>query len=53
MSMRVAEKNLLRSAASPAGSSRVKAHMAWLERTLDDLDQSLRQTFGQSPVRRE
>ena len=32
---------------------RIEAHIAWLERELDDLDKRLRQTLRQSPVWRE
>ena len=53
MTMLVSEKNRLSSAATPAVRPRIEAHMAWLERELDDLDQSLRQTLRQSPVWRE
>ena len=53
MTMLVAEKNRLNSAATRAVRPRIEAHMAWLEQELDDLDQSLRQTLRQSPVWRE
>ena len=53
MTMLVSEKNRLNSAATLAVRPRIEAHMAWLERELDDLDQSLRQTLRQSPVWRE
>ena len=45
--------NRLSSAATLAVRPRIEAHMAWLERELDDLDKSLRQTLRQSPVWRE
>ena len=53
MTMLVSEKNRLSSAATLAVRPRIEAHMAWLERELDDLDKSLRQTLRQSPVWRE
>ena len=53
MTMLVAEKNRLGSAATRAVQARIEAHMAWLEQELDDLDQSLRQTLRQSPVWRD
>ncbi|MCY3760297.1 MAG: transposase [Gemmatimonadetes bacterium] len=53
MTMLVAEKNRLSSAATRAVRPRIEAHMAWLERELDDLDQSLRQTLRQSPIWRD
>ena len=53
MTMLVSEKNRLSSAATLAVRPRIEAHMAWLERELDDLDQSLRQTLRESPVWRE
>ena len=49
MTMLVAEKNRLGSAATLAVRPRIEAHMTWLEQELDDLDKSLRQ----SPVWRE
>ena len=52
MTMLVSEKNRL-SAAAIAVRPRIEAHIAWLERELDDLDEGLRQTLRQSPVWRE
>ena len=52
MAMLVSEKNHL-SIATVAGRPRIEAHIAWLERELDDLDEGLRQTLRQSPVWRE
>ena len=52
MIMLVSEKNRL-SSATIAVRPRIEAHIAWLERELDDLDESLRQTLRQSPVWRE
>ena len=52
MTMLVSEKNRL-SAASVPVRSRIEAHIAWLERELDDLGKSLRRTLRQSPVWRE
>ena len=52
MTMLVSEKNRL-NAATVAVRSRIKAHIAWLELELDDLDKNLRQTLRQSPVWRE
>ena len=53
MTMLVSEKNRLSSAAAVAVRPRIEAHIAWLERELDDLDEGLRQTLRQSPVWRE
>ena len=53
MTMLVSEKNRLSAAATVAIRPRIKAHIAWLERELDDLDKGLRQTLRQSPVWRE
>ena len=53
ITMMVSEKNRLSSAATVAVRPRIKAHIAWLERELDDLDKGLRQTLRQSPVWRE
>ena len=53
ITMLVSEKNRLSSAATVAVRPRIKAHIAWLERELDDLDKGLRQTLRQSPVWRE
>ena len=47
--MLVSEKNRLRSDAAAAVRTRIEAHIAWLERELDDLDKNLRQ----SPVWRD
>jgi transposase len=52
MTMLVSEKNRL-SAATVAVRPRIEAHIAWLERELDDLDEGLRQILRQSPVWRE
>ena len=52
MIMLVSEKNRL-SSATIAVRPRIEAHIAWLERELDDLDEDLRQTLRQSPVWRE
>ena len=52
MIMLVSEKNRL-SSATIAVRPRIEAHIAWLERELDDLDKGLRQTLRQSPVWRE
>ena len=52
MTMLVSEKNRL-GTASVAVRPRIEAHIAWLERELDDLDEGLRQTLRQSPVWRE
>ena len=53
ITMLVSEKNRLSSATTAAVRPRIEAHIAWLERELDDLDESLRQTLRQSPVWRE
>ena len=53
MTMLVSEKNRLSSAATVAVRPRIEAHIAWLERELEDLDEGLRRTFRQSPVWRE
>ena len=53
MTMLVSEKNRLSSAVTAAVCPRIEAHIAWLERELDDLNKSLRQTLRQSPVWRE
>ena len=53
ITMLVSEKNRLSSAATVAVRPRIKVHIAWLERELDDLDKNLRQTLRQSPVWRE
>ncbi len=53
MTMLVSEKNRLRSDAAAAVRTRIEAHIAWLERELDDLDKNLRQTLRQSPVWRD
>ena len=52
IAMLVSEKNRLNSA-TVAVRPRIEAHIAWLERELDDLDESLRRTLRQSPVWRE
>ena len=48
----VAEKNRLGSAIS-AVRPRIKAHIAWLEQELSNVDEELRQTLRSSPVWRE
>ena len=53
ITMLVSEKNRLSSATTVAVRPRIEAHIAWLERELDDLDEGLRQTLRQSPVWRE
>ena len=53
ITMLVSEKNRLSSAATVAVRPRIEAHIAWLERELDDLDEGLRQTLRQSLVWRE
>ena len=52
VAMLVSEKNRLHSAAVPV-RPRIEAHITWLERELDDLDEGLRQILSQSPVWRE
>ena len=52
VAMLVSEKNRLRRAISVV-RPRVEAHIVWLEQELEDLDQGLRQTLGQSPLWRE
>ena len=52
MTMLVSEKNRL-GIATAAFRPRIEAHIVWLERELDDLDEGLRQTLCQSPVWRE
>ena len=53
MAMLVSEKNRLGSDAATAVRTRIEAHIAWLQRELDDLDKDLRQTLRQSPVWRD
>ena len=53
MTMLVSEKNRLSSVAAAAVRPRIEAHIAWLERELDDLDKNLRQTLRQSPLWRD
>ena len=53
ITMLVSEKNRLSAATTLAVRPRIEAHIAWLERELDDLDKRLRQTLRQSPVWRE
>ena len=53
MTMLVSEKNRLSAATTVAVRPRIEAHIAWLERELDELDEGLRQTLRQSPVWRE
>ena len=50
ITMLVSEKNRLHSAATVVIRPRIEAHIAWLERELDDLDEGLRRTLRQSPV---
>ena len=50
MTMLVSEKNRLSAAATVAVRPRIEAHIAWLERELEDLDEGLRRTLRQSPV---
>ena len=52
VTMLVSEKNR-RGTAISAVRPRIEAHIAWLERELDDLDEGLRQTLRSSPVWRE
>ena len=52
VTMLISEKNRL-GTATVAVRPRIEAHVAWLERELDDLSKSLRQTLRQSPVWRE
>ena len=53
MTMLVSEKNRLSAATTVAVRPRIEAHIAWLERELDDLDEGLRKALRQSPVWRE
>ena len=53
MTMLVSEKNRLSAATTVAVRPSIEAHIAWLKRELDDLDEGLRQTLRQSPVWRE
>ena len=53
MTMLVSEKNRLSAATTVAVRPRIEAQIAWLQRELDDLDKSLRETLRQSPVWRE
>ena len=53
MTMLVSEKNRLSVATTVAVRPRIEAHIAWLERELDDLEKSLRKTLRQSPLWRE
>ena len=52
VAMLISEKNRL-GTATVAVRPRIEAHIAWLERELDDLGKSLRQTLRHSPVWRE
>ena len=52
LDMLVSEKNRLGTTTS-AIRPRIAAHITWLERELNDLDQGLRQMLRQSPVWRE
>ena len=51
--MLVSEKNRLSTATTVVVRPSIEAHIAWLERELNDLDRNLRQTIRQSPVWRE
>ena len=53
MTMLGSERNRLSTATTVAVRPSIGAHIAWLERELDDLDRNLRQTIRQSPVSRE
>ena len=53
MTMLLSDKNRLSAATTVAVRPRIEAHIAWLQRELDDLDKSLRETLRQSPVWRE
>ena len=53
MTMLVSEKNRLSSVTTAAVRPSIEEHILWLERTLDDLDKSLRRTLRKSPVWRE
>ena len=53
MTMLVSEKNGLGSATTVTVRPRFEAYIAWLERELKDLDESLQRTLRQSPVWRE
>ncbi len=52
MTMLVSEKNRMSAATAPV-RPRIEAHVEWLERELDDLDEGLRRTLRESPVWRE
>ena len=52
MTMVVSEKNRL-GAARPAVRPRIEAHLSWLEKDLDELDDGLRQAVRQSAIWRE
>ena len=45
MNMMVSEKNRLKAATTVAARPRIEAHITWLERELDDLDENLRRTL--------
>ena len=47
MTMLLSEKNRLSAATTVAVRPRIEAHIAWLQRELDDLDKSLRETLRQ------
>ena len=53
MAMLVSEKNRLSSVTTVAVRPSIEDHISWLERALDDLDESLWRTLRQSPVWRE
>jgi transposase len=52
VTMKAAEKNRLKTA-GPAVRKHIKAHIAWLEAQLDELDQELRTRLKGSPIWRE
>ena len=52
MTMLVSEKNRLRTATEGV-RRRIKAHIGWLEKDVEDLDDSLRQALRESPIWRE
>ena len=52
MTMLVSEKNRL-GAATQAVRPRIEAHIGWLEKDVEDLDDSLRQALRESPIWRE
>ena len=52
VTMLVSEKNRLRTATEGV-RRRIKAHIGWLEKDVEDLDDSLRQALRESPIWRE